>query len=103
MYGTDIEGLQDLIDESPDLGELVHPSLPYKQCEVVWAARVEMAHRVEDVLARRTRAMLLNARASIEAAPRVARLMAEELGRDEAWEEAEVTAYRELAEGYLLT
>jgi glycerol-3-phosphate dehydrogenase len=103
VYGTDIEGLQDLIDQRPELGEPVNPSLPYKQCEVVWAARVEMARRVEDVLARRTRALLLDARASIEAAPLVARLMAEELGLDEAWEESEVTAYRELAEGYLLS
>jgi glycerol-3-phosphate dehydrogenase len=102
VYGTDIEGLRDLIEQCPELGELVHPSLPYKQCEVVWAARVEMARRVEDVLARRTRALLLNARASIEAAPLVARLMAGELGRDEEWISSEVEAYRELAAGYLL-
>ena len=61
-----------------------------------------MARHVEDVLARRTRALLLNARASIEAAPLVAQLMAEELGQDEAWIEAEVAAYRELATGYFL-
>ena len=103
VYGTDIEGHKKLIDLHPELGELVHPSLPYKQCEVVWAARVEMARRVEDVLARRTRALLLDARASNEAAPLVARLLAEELGRDEAWVASEVTAYRKLAEGYLLT
>ena len=102
VYGTDIAGLRELIARRPELGEVLHPSLPYKQCEVVWAARVEMARHVEDVLARRTRALLLNARASIEAAPLVARLMAEELGRNEAWIEAEVEAYRELAAGYLL-
>ena len=102
VYGTDIEALRQMIDQRPELGELVHPALPYKRCEVVWAARVEMARRVEDVLARRTRALLLNARASVEAAPLVARLMAEELGRTEEWIEAEVKAYRELAAGYLL-
>ena len=102
VYGTDTEGLRELIEQRPELGDPIHPSLPYKQCEVVWAARVEMARHVEDVLARRTRALLLNARASIEAAPLVAQLMAEELGRDEAWIEAEVTAFSELATGYLL-
>jgi glycerol-3-phosphate dehydrogenase len=102
VYGTDIAGLRGLIEERRELSEPLHPSLPYKQCEVVWAVRVEMARHVEDVLARRTRALLLNARASIEAAPLVAQRMAEELGRDEEWIEAEVEAYRELAAGYLL-
>jgi glycerol-3-phosphate dehydrogenase len=91
-----------LIRSRPELDELVHPDLPYKRCEVVWAVREEMARRVEDVLARRTRALLLDARASVEAAPVVARLMAEELGRDRAWVETELAAYSELAGGYLL-
>ena len=72
--------------EQPGWGEPLHPRLPYRVCEVVWAARHEMARTVEDVLARRTRALLLDARASLEAAPAVARLLAAELGRDEAWE-----------------
>lgn len=102
VYGSEIPELRALIAERPELGELLHPALPYKAVEVVWAARVEMARRVEDVLARRTRSLLLDARASAEAAPAVARLMAEELGRDAAWVDAESRAYRELAAGYLL-
>jgi glycerol-3-phosphate dehydrogenase len=70
---------------------------------VVWAARHEAARSVQDVLARRTRALFLNARASIEAAPRVAALLAAELGRNEKWEEREVNEFRKLAEGYLPT
>jgi glycerol-3-phosphate dehydrogenase len=61
-----------------------------------------MARSVEDALARRTRALLLDARASVEAAPRTAALLAAELGRDEAWQRRQVAAYRELARGYWL-
>jgi glycerol-3-phosphate dehydrogenase len=64
--------------------------------------REEMARTVEDVLSRRTRALLLEARASIGAAPIVAALMARELGRDEAWEERAVAEYRALALRYVL-
>jgi glycerol-3-phosphate dehydrogenase len=68
---------------------------------VVWAAREEMARTVEDALSRRTRALLLNARAAIAMAPRVAALMAAELGRDEAWQHAQVEAFTTLARQYL--
>ena len=61
------------------------PALPYTAAEVIWAVRHEMALTVEDVLARRTRALFLNARAALRMAPRVADLMAGELGRDAAW------------------
>jgi glycerol-3-phosphate dehydrogenase len=69
---------------------------------VVRAARHEMARSVEDALARRTRALLLDARASAEAAPRAAALLAAELGRDDDWQRRQVAAYRELARGYWL-
>ncbi|MFO7588807.1 MAG: glycerol-3-phosphate dehydrogenase/oxidase [Gemmatimonadota bacterium] len=102
VYGSDIPAIRELIAARPELDERLHRSLPYKAAEVVWAARVEMARRVEDVLARRTRALVLDARASVEAAPAVARLLAEELGRDARWAESETAAYRALAEGYVL-
>ena len=62
-----------------------------------------MARGVEDALALRTRCLLLDARGSIAMAPKAAALMAEELGRDEAWQQDQVRAYTELARGYLLT
>ncbi len=61
-----------------------------------------MARTVEDVLSRRTRALLLGARASIEAAPRVAEFMARELGTDEAWRKKAVADYEKVAQGYVL-
>jgi glycerol-3-phosphate dehydrogenase len=102
VYGTDARLIRTIEDEEPALSEPIHPSLPYKQSEIVWAARHEMARTVEDALSRRTRSLLLDATASIEAAPVVARLMAREPGRDERWIDAQVKAYRELAKGYVL-
>jgi glycerol-3-phosphate dehydrogenase len=61
-----------------------------------------MARTVEDVLARRTRALFLNARAAIEMAPAVAALMSAELGRDDRWIAAEVRALGEVAKNYTL-
>lgn len=103
IYGSDAAGIDELIRREPALGEKLHPALPYVAAEIVWHARAEMARTVEDVLARRTRALLLDARASVEAAPTAARLLARELGRDEVWERAQVAAYTALARGYVFT
>ena len=62
-----------------------------------------MARTVEDVLARRTRALFLNARAALAMAPRVAALMAEELGHDSAWQASQVAAFGNTAKNYLLS
>jgi glycerol-3-phosphate dehydrogenase len=101
MYGADAAALRRLARERPALGERLHPRLPYRAAHVVWAARQEMARTIEDVLSRRTRALLLDARASVEAAPRVAELLAGELGRDAGWRAAQVAEYAALARGYL--
>ena len=101
-YGSDASGIRALIVTEPVLGECLHPRLEFLKAEVVWHVRHEMARTVEDVLARRTRALLLDARASMEAAPIVAALMAKELDRDEAWVTRQVAEYRALAAGYLL-
>ena len=79
VYGADAPAIQDLIRSDERLGERLHPALPYCGAEVLWAARFEMARTVEDFLARRTRALFLNARAAVAMAPRVAALMAAEL------------------------
>jgi glycerol-3-phosphate dehydrogenase len=101
VYGSDAAALRELADERPDLGAPLHPRLPYSGVEVVWAVRHEMARTVEDVLARRTRALFLDARASMEAAPAVARLMAAELGEGRAWQNRQVKEYRVVAGGYV--
>ncbi|AZI43195.1 glycerol-3-phosphate dehydrogenase/oxidase [Deinococcus psychrotolerans] len=98
VYGSDADKIQKLEGATTPL----HPKLPYMEAEVRWAAQMEQARTVEDVLSRRLRALLLNAQSSIEAAPRVAELLAEELGHDKAWQAAQVEQYRDLAKGYLL-
>jgi glycerol-3-phosphate dehydrogenase len=89
------------MQEDPALARPLHPALPYTGAEIVWAARCEMARTVEDALARRTRALFLNARAAIEMAPGAAALMARELGRGAEWEAEQTASFRELAQGYL--
>jgi glycerol-3-phosphate dehydrogenase len=101
VYGGDAAALCQLAAERPELDRPLHSRLPYRAVQVVWAARHEMARTVEDVLARRTRALFLDARAAVEAAPMVAELMAAELGRDAAWRDRQVAELRELAAGYL--
>jgi len=102
VYGADALSIREIANTEPDLGQRIHPELPYAGAEVVWAAREEMARTVEDVLARRTRALLLGARASIAAAPRVAELMARELGKDESWKRKTVEDFQKVAQGYVL-
>jgi glycerol-3-phosphate dehydrogenase len=99
-YGSDAPAIRALAETDPTLGERLHPTLPYIAAEVVWAVRMEMARTVDDVLARRLRALFLNAAAAVEMAPRVASLVARELGRDAAWAAAQVRAFAELARGY---
>jgi glycerol-3-phosphate dehydrogenase len=101
-YGADAPEVRALIAQSPAMAEPIHPRLSVLRGEIHWAVTHEMARTVEDFLSRRTRALLLDARASIEAAPAVAREMAAALGQDEAWQAAQVSAYTALARGYIL-
>ena len=100
-YGADARCLEQLMIERPELAAPLHPSLPYPRAAVLWAAREEMARTVEDVLARRTRALLLDARAAAAAAPETARLLADELNRDADWQAEQISAFQTLADGYL--
>jgi glycerol-3-phosphate dehydrogenase len=63
--------------------------------------RFELARSLEDLLSRRTRSLVLDARATIEAAPRAAAILAEELGRDTTFAQAQLDAFLEVAGGYL--
>ena len=92
-----------LVREDPALGLPLHARLPVTGAEIVWAARGELAQSVADALSRRTRALLLDAQAAIEAAPAAARLLAAELGHDAAWEHAEVQRFARLARRYCVS
>lgn len=100
-YGADAPPIRDLLRRTPELAKALDPRLPVREGEVVWAVRNEMALTVEDFLARRTRALIWDARAAKRMAPRVASLMANELGRDAAWQASQVEAFQALADQYL--
>ena len=102
VYGSDRKALNELAASRPDFGEKLHERLPYLKAQVVWAVRNELARTVEDVLARRTRSLYLDARAAIDSAATVAALIAEELGFDANWQTAQVADFIELANRYLL-
>jgi glycerol-3-phosphate dehydrogenase len=101
IYGESSSEIQRMIADSPDLGTKLDPRLPYTLAEIIWICRNEMPVNVEDVLARRTRALFLNARASADIAPVVAHLMAEEFGYDEEWEKKQTESYNKLIVNYL--
>jgi len=102
IYGSDREEIVKLRDEAAGNEQKLHQGFDYTVAEVVWAVRREMARTVDDVLARRVRALYLDARASVEMAPKVAAIMAKELGKDQQWEEQQVADYKLIAEGYIL-
>ncbi len=101
-YGSDANKIENLINEKEEYGELLHPDHSIRKGEIIWAVRNEMARTIEDFLSRRTRLLLLDARASIEVAPIVAKHMAKELGRDRSWRKNQIQQYSELAKNYLL-
>jgi glycerol-3-phosphate dehydrogenase len=100
FYGADAEAIEKIIAKNPDSGEKLHANLPYRRAEIVWAVKNEMARTIEDVLARRTRALFLDARAAIEIAPQVARVMAPELGKDADWVAEQVKKFNETARNF---
>lgn len=101
-YGSDAPAVEALLASDPRLGEPIHPRLAVRAGEVIWGVREEMARTVDDVLARRTRSLILDARAAAEAAPAVAGLLAQELGRSGSWAETQAAEFQELAAGYVL-
>jgi glycerol-3-phosphate dehydrogenase len=101
LYGSDASAIREIGKRVPELPVLLHKRLPYTRNEVIWHVREEMARTVEDVLARRTRALLLDAVASAEVAETTARIMAPELGEEEEWIQAQVKSYRSFARGYM--
>ncbi len=98
VFGSKARDIKLMIKNDPSLDRMI---LPYRLIEILWAVRHEMARTVEDVLARRTRALILDARASMEIASEVAAVMASELTKDKTWENEQVKKYNELAKKYL--
>ncbi|ABF09118.1 sn-glycerol-3-phosphate dehydrogenase, aerobic, FAD/NAD(P)-binding protein [Cupriavidus metallidurans CH34] len=97
-YGADLP----LVQAMPGADNVLVPASGLTEAHVRFAARYELARRVEDVLARRNRALFLDARAALDGAPRVAAILAEELAHDSAWQARELEDFGKLARGYML-
>jgi glycerol-3-phosphate dehydrogenase len=100
-YGSDAVFIRQMIADDSSMGERIHPLHNYCKAELVWAVSNEMAMTVEDILARRSRMLFVDARAAIASAEPVSTLMAEQLGMDAAWKEDQVKRFQEMAEQYL--
>jgi glycerol-3-phosphate dehydrogenase len=90
-----------LVKEKPELNQLLHPDFSYRWVDVVYAVEHEMAITVEDVLARRTRILFLDAKAAMDCADTVINIMRELLQESADWAAKQKKAFMELAEGYL--
>jgi glycerol-3-phosphate dehydrogenase len=101
IYGDHSIDIEKLISENPELGIPLDPRLPYTKAEIIWICRNEMPFRLEDIMARRTRSLFLNARASAEIAPEVAELMANEFGYDQNWQKEQIESYNKLVKNYI--
>jgi len=101
-YGSDRKQIDRLIEEDPEMGTVLSEKLHMVEAQVAWAVRMEMARSVEDFLARRTRALQLDARECIQLAPRVAEIMASELGYGGDWIKRQVKSMTDLASAHLL-
>ncbi|HQH41915.1 MAG TPA: glycerol-3-phosphate dehydrogenase C-terminal domain-containing protein, partial [Bacteroidales bacterium] len=101
VYGTEAEPIRELMKKYPNSDRFLHPDFPYTVAEVVWAVREEMARTVEDVLARRTRILFLDAKAALQCAPVVAEIMAAELKKDKTWIDNQIQAFREVASRFV--
>jgi glycerol-3-phosphate dehydrogenase len=102
-YGTDDEEIRSIAGSDKTLAEQIHPMFPFIKAEILWAVRTEMCMKAEDFLSRRTRALLLDAKAAIESAPLVAELMGKELSKDGAWVKNEIDSFNSIAKNYLPT
>jgi glycerol-3-phosphate dehydrogenase len=102
IYGSDARKVKNLCGEN-SLNKLLHPKFNIKAGEVIWSVRNEMARTVEDFLARRTRTLFLDAKATLEIAPKVANLMAKELKKNRKWAKEQIESYNLIAKSYLVS
>ena len=102
VYGSDAVAIRQLMIDEPGLSEKIHPALPYTKACIVWAVKHEMAMTIEDVLARRTRILFLDAKAAIESAPVVAAVMAKKLNETMEWQEQQLKNFTDIAKQYLI-
>ncbi len=100
LYGSDAPKVRQIEQEQPGWDKPIHPSLEIRPAEIIWAVRYELACCIEDVLSRRTRALLLDAKASVEIAAKTATLIAEERKFSVEWIDQQVSDFKKIAANY---
>jgi len=103
IYGSDAIAIQELLREDESYKKLVHPNFTTVIGEIVWAVRNEMARTVDDFISRRTRMLLLDAKASKQVAPTIADIMAKELSKDHEWIDKQVEKFNYIVKNYIVT
>lgn len=102
IYGSDAIAIQELIKKNESYKEKLHPKFATVIGEIIWAVRNEMARTVDDFLSRRTRILLMDAKASMEAAPKVAEIMAKEFCKDNIWVNQQIEEFNLIAKNYIV-
>jgi glycerol-3-phosphate dehydrogenase len=101
IYGNQSVEIEKMIEQQPEFGNLLDPGLPYTKAEIIWICRNEMPRTLDDVLARRTRALFLDVKASVKIAPEVADIMMQELDLSYSWKDEQLRDYNKLVLNYL--
>ena len=103
VYGTDADLILALIKKRPELKEKIHSDYSIIKGQVVWAIQHEDTKTIEDFLARRSRLLFLDAKASIECAEGIAEIFKQELNLSDEWKQEEILRFTKVANQYLLS
>ena len=70
--------------------------------QIIWSLKNEMAVKLEDILARRTRCLFLDAKETVRIAPKVLDIMKTFLNKDNDWEKKEFSNFMKISKNYIL-
>ena len=98
FYGTDIEKIENLSSEG---NSSISEKFFISKNQIIWSIRNEMAMTLEDVMARRTRSLFLDARESLKIAPKVLEIMAKEMKKNIDWIKNESANFEKVARNYI--
>lgn len=99
-YGSDYKFIKESIDNDPE--GWISKIVPLHKAQIKWAVENEMAVTLDDMLSRRTRAILLDTREALGIAPAVAEEMAMHLGEGNDWVNQQLDEFKKIAGKYLL-
>ena len=99
-YGTEANKILALDKENGN--KSLSNKLYITKNQIHWGIKEEMAHKLEDILARRTRCLFLDAYETEKIAPKVAEIMAEVLNKNQEWINEELEQFKLIIKNYQL-